>query len=192
MTAVDYGLDVPPGWDHAAGLADAGYYEGQPASADDLCGKCGAPESLHDQSDMYASGCPVASCSTSATQSEPLACRGGSGGRQVGVEHRATIFSVAVDAIDNYGWRQYSLYGADNAVCCIGALVRAADELGLGDEEYVAAMRVLTDAGGLKEAYPYACYPLAAWNDEPGRTVDEVKEVLWEAHGKTLAERGLL
>lgn len=186
MTTVDYGPDVEPGWDDLAGLADSGCYEGQPEFAD-VCAKCGAPGDAHDQSDEYASGCPVVPCSLPTPETsrsgQRLPLRDGV--QSAGSEHRATetIFSVAVDALEVYGWCQNDYVGADGAMCLAGAIGRARDELRLSFGEAADAMSLVAVVCGQY---------VPEWNDTPGRTADEVKAVLWQAHEKTLAERGLL
>lgn len=85
----------------------------------------------------------------------------------------ANLCDDAANYIDTHGWIQGDYKDLTGAVCTLGAMKAVAGDIGDLVEPVVSAHRAVSKhlgfAGGLH---------VADWNDETGRTVDEVVQVL--------------
>lgn len=108
------------------------------------------------------------------------------------------VFRRAVELIDENGWTQGMYRSSSGCLCATGALaVALGGEIRRPDED-VDEDALFTDRAA-EELWSKACRragravggnigDIVDWNDKPGRTVDEVKELLlWLAEE---ADRG--
>lgn len=92
----------------------------------------------------------------------------------------------AADILDERGWTQGDFVAADGCVCALGAVHLASNEIAgipcratfaTGDLYEQALDRIYAIVGGLGSG------GIAVWNDEDGRTKDEVQDMLRRAAG---------
>lgn len=103
---------------------------------------------------------------------------------------RPAILHAAVDMIDRRGWRQGRPVFEKSGVCAVDAIVAGSYEVGLsGDDRYEAMQRTVFDVshhitparrrhGWRPGRYWAAVSTVTHWNDELGRTEDEVRDAL--------------
>lgn len=89
--------------------------------------------------------------------------------RLLTAESRALL--DAADYIEKHGWCQGEVFGPDDAVCAIGAIMATATNLGILDRA----------AGLLARYLDIGIDRVARWNDDPSRTKDQVISALREA-----------
>jgi len=80
-------------------------------------------------------------------------------------------------ACDTWGASVEPTSGLAVAWCPLGAIDRASLELGFPDEECANAAETILTAEILRLGH----HSLPTWNDEPGRTADEVTDLMREA-----------
>lgn len=103
------------------------------------------------------------------------------------LEPGETIYSRAADEIDRRGWIQGWFEAFGGAVCLLGGVQcgiwgMTCDHL---PEDVETGWQEYSDAVG--ELFMYLNTGPSTWNDEPGRTKEEVLKVLREMHERTLA-----
>ena len=81
----------------------------------------------------------------------------------------AAVLNRAADILERDGWIQGAMYNRNGCRCALGALNSASTELDCGSEPVWDACFLLSADLG---------YDLPSWNDEDGRTVDEVTTLL--------------
>lgn len=87
----------------------------------------------------------------------------------------AAVLNHAADILEQDGWIQGAMYNRDGCHCALGALHAAARQL---DVDYgpvwdaCALIATHVADGG------YSPWDLPGWNDEDGRTLDEVTTLL--------------
>lgn len=92
--------------------------------------------------------------------------------------------AAAADLIEQKGWLQGS-YGSDRIGYCILGAINAVTDSWSSDEGFatdMAACELLDDI--LERAHGEGSGTVAIWNDHPGRTKDEVLQLLRHAAGR--------
>lgn len=80
--------------------------------------------------------------------------------------------------IREHGWTQYQAHDGRGAVCLTGALLATIDSaatLGMRGSLFISASNAIQAEIVLRGGPDYS---LPRWNDQPGRTVEEVLDVL--------------
>ena len=96
--------------------------------------------------------------------------------------HRAgnELLQIARDLIEGYGWTQGVLKD-DAGFCVRGAVLEACREMGIlrrfDQESRESAFYQVLDALNVEVSFD-GFWTLADWNDDPGRTKDEVLDLL--------------
>jgi hypothetical protein len=83
----------------------------------------------------------------------------------------AEILYDAAKYIGEHGWCQGQLSDSDGNVCAIGAINRVAESDTAADT--YDAIEALRDYLNLPE-HAITLHPVARWNDEPGRSAEDV------------------
>lgn len=87
----------------------------------------------------------------------------------------AKVLETAAEVINERGWCQ-GIYRKDSGeVCAIGALVTADCRLELGGQAYPRAVGAVSGAAHRLDPEVMS---VVEWNDRPGRTKDEVVQLL--------------
>jgi hypothetical protein len=90
----------------------------------------------------------------------------------------ADVLNRAADLLEEFGWRQESTGSRqDGSMCAVGAIYEASEDFGFPAFSETARQACAID--GFPDELEM--WPLAVWNDEPGRTKAEVVARLREA-----------
>jgi hypothetical protein len=97
----------------------------------------------------------------------------------------ADLLARAADILSEFEWRQGSAGSRrDGSMCAVGAIYEAASDFGMDDARAACAIMG-------RPSDPLEIWPLAKWNDAPGRTKAEVVAALRTASARTRATAGV-
>lgn len=86
----------------------------------------------------------------------------------------AQVLNDAATYLETHGWRQHDVGEHGSPCCVLGAIAEAAGQGDTSNMHYLAASRALHEVVGGNTS-------VIAWNDAPGRTVEEVTAALRSA-----------
>ena len=87
------------------------------------------------------------------------------------------VLRKAADYIDEHGWAQGHWDCETGCVCADGAIIQVAGEE--HSSQATTAFDVASDVAKMRSSG--TCYSIISWNDQPGRTKEEVTRLLRDA-----------